>query len=75
MGMPIFVVALLLAVCLSSVEADTVAPTKDGCHCLDSDNVQDSHCDASKRRNTSRYGGVADKPHQVVEQYDYRFNY
>ena len=71
MGMPMLVLPLLLAVCLSSVEADTVTPAKNGCYCLDSDNVQDSHCDASKCRKhgLSRYGDVIDKPLQVVGQY------
>jgi len=45
--MPVLVVALL-ALWYCSIAAGNVGPAEEGCECLDYDNVQDSHCDASE---------------------------
>lgn len=47
LNMPVFVVALL-ALWYCSIAAGNVGPAEEGCECLDYDNVQDSHCDASE---------------------------
>ena len=47
MYMPAFVVVLLALWCCS-IAADNVGPAEEGCECLDYDNIQDSHCDASE---------------------------
>jgi len=42
------VIQLLLALWYCSIAAGNVGPAEEGCECLDYDNVQDSHCDASE---------------------------
>ena len=45
--MPAFVVVLLALWCYS-IAGNSVGPAEEGCECLDYDNIQDSHCDASE---------------------------